>query len=341
MHRHVPDLAALELMDAVARTGSMTAAAHELHVTQQAVSNRIRSAERLMGVELFVRSPQGARLTADGESVIAWARDVLAAAGRMGAALDLLRGSATRTLTVGGSQTIAAHLLPGWMLQLRERQLAAGQDATTVRLRTGNSAEIGRLVRSGGLDLGFIESPTVPADLGSTTVARDRLVVAVPPGHLWATGDGPGPGSGAGAGLDAGSGAGARLDAVPGAGAGSGVVSGAVPLATLAATPLVVRERGSGTRSAYELAVRERLGTEPAEPALELATAVAVLSAVAGGVAPAVLSELAIADDVELGRVRQVAIEGAAVTRPLTAVWRGGSGDLRGAARLLVEIAAS
>ncbi|UUT36030.1 LysR family transcriptional regulator [Microbacterium elymi] len=296
----MPELAALELVDAVARTGSMSAAARELRVTQQAVSTRVRAVEQRMGVELFVRSPQGARLTSDGESVVAWTRDVLAAAEKLGAALDLLHASPERTLTVGGSQTIAAWLLPRWMLQLRERQLAAGKDATAVRLRSGNSVEIARLLRDGMLDLGFIESPLVPSDLGSTTVAVDRLVVVVPPGHAW---------------------------------------TGAIDLPTLARMPLVARERGSGTRTGYELAVRERMGAEPADPALELATTVAVLSAVAAGVAPAVLSELAVADEVALGRVRRVEIAGDPVTRPLTALWRGAA--VRGASRMLVEIAAA
>ncbi|QAY60113.1 LysR family transcriptional regulator [Microbacterium protaetiae] len=302
MHRRVPDLVGLELIDAVARTGSMSAAAREARVTQQAVSTKIRAIERLIGVELFVRSPQGARLTPDGESVVAWTRDVLAAAERMGAALELLHAAPERTLAVGGSQTIAARLLPGWMLQLRERQIAAGQHPTAVRLLTGNSTEVARLVRDGTLDLGFIETPLVPSDLGSTTVAVDRLVIAVPPAHPWL---------------------------------------GAVELAELAATPLVVRESGSGTRSAYEVAVRERIGVPPAEPALELDTTVAVLSAVAGGVAPAVLSELAVADDVKLGRVRRLDIAGEPVVRPLSALWRGDAGALRGASRLLVEIAVS
>lgn len=300
MHRRVPDLAGLELVDAVARTGSMSAAGRQFRITQQAVSTKIRAIERLIGVELFVRSPQGARLTPDGESVVAWARDVLAAAERMGAAIDLLHAAPERTLAVGGSQTIAARLLPGWMLQLREQQIAAGQHPTAVRLVTGNSTEVARLVRSGALDLGFIETPIVPADLGSTTVAVDRLVVAVPPDHAWAA---------------------------------------TVELADLASTPLVVRERGSGTRSAYEVAVTERVGAPPADPALELDTTVAVLSAVAGGVAPAVLSDLAVADDAKLGRVRRVHISGDPVARPLSALWRGGAGDLRGASRLLVEIA--
>lgn len=300
MHRRVPDLPGLELVDAVARTGSMSAAGREFRITQQAVSTKIRAIERLVGVELFVRSPQGARLTPDGESVVAWARDVLAAAERMGAALDLLHTAPERTLTVGGSQTIAARLLPGWMLRLRDQQIAAGQHPTAVRLLTGNSTEVAHLVRTGTLDLGFIETPLVPADLGSTTVAIDRLVAVVPPDHPW---------------------------------------TGTVDLAEAAATPLVVRERGSGTRSAYEVAVAERLGRPPAEPALELDTTVATLSAVAGGVAPAVLSELAVADDVQLGRVRRVEIAGDPVVRPLTALWRGGAGDLHGASRLLVELA--
>ncbi|WEG09274.1 LysR family transcriptional regulator [Microbacterium horticulturae] len=301
MHRRVPELAGLELVDAVARTGSMSAAGREFLITQQAVSTKIRAIERQLGVELFVRSPQGARLTSDGESVVAWAREVLAAAERMGAAIDLLHAAPERTLAVGGSQTIAARLLPGWMLRLRERQIEAAQHPTAVRLLTGNSTEIARFVREGALDLGFIETPRLPADLASTTVAADRLVAVVPPDHTW---------------------------------------GGTIGLAELAATPLVVRESGSGTRSAFELAVVDRLGAEPAEAALELDTTVAVLSAVAGGVAPAVLSELAVADDVKLGRVRRVEIEGSPIVRPLTALWRGGADALHGASRLLVEIAA-
>ncbi|WP_051191868.1 LysR family transcriptional regulator [Microbacterium luticocti] len=301
MHRRVPDLVGLEMLDAVARTGSMSAAARECRVSQQAISTRIRAIEQLTGARLFIRSPRGVRITADGESVVAWARDVLAAAARMGAALDLLHGTAARTLVVGGSQTIAARLLPGWMLRLRDAQAASGRRPTTVRLRTGNSAEIVRLVREGVLDVGFIESPALPAGLGTATVAADRLVVAVHPEHPW---------------------------------------TGTVPLGEVAATALVAREPGSGTRLAYEVAVREQLAAEPVEPALELSTTVAVLQAVAGGLAPAVLSELAVADDVALGRVRRVEIAGATVTRPLTALWRGGAGDLHGAARELVELAA-
>ena len=78
-HR-VPDLGALELLLAVARLGSLGAAAREVGVTQPAASSRIRSMERQLGVALVDRSPRGSRLTDAGALVTDWARRIVAAA---------------------------------------------------------------------------------------------------------------------------------------------------------------------------------------------------------------------------------------------------------------------
>ena len=72
-HR-VPDLGALELLLAVARLGSLGAAARELGITQPAASSRVRSMERQLGVALVDRSPRGSRLTDAGALVTDWAR---------------------------------------------------------------------------------------------------------------------------------------------------------------------------------------------------------------------------------------------------------------------------
>lgn len=53
---HVPDLPALELLVAVGGTGSLSAAAGDLGITQQAASLRLRATERRVGVPLVVRS---------------------------------------------------------------------------------------------------------------------------------------------------------------------------------------------------------------------------------------------------------------------------------------------
>jgi LysR family glycine cleavage system transcriptional activator len=62
----VPPLPALGALEAVFRLGSVTRAARELHLTQSAVSHRLRGLEVQLGVALLERHGRGVRLTADG-----------------------------------------------------------------------------------------------------------------------------------------------------------------------------------------------------------------------------------------------------------------------------------
>lgn len=297
----VPDLDALELLAAVVRHGSISAAARERGIAQQSASARIRAVERELGLDLLVRSARGAMPTADGRVVATWAEEVLAAAGRLRVGVETLRGAHRRELTVAASETVSAHMLPRWLVTLRERQLAAGHPVTAVHLTTANSAEVESLLLGGAVELAFIEQRRVTPGLSQSMVAEDELAVVVAPGHRW----------GATVGLD-----------------------------EVAATALVVREEGSGTRQTWEDAVRTRLGHDPAPPAAVLPTTPAVRSAVAEGLGPALLSRRAVADDIRLGRLREVALEGAPVTRPITALWRGTPRDLSVTSRELIEIAA-
>src|SRR5690606_3484483 len=92
-----------------------------------------------------------------------------------------------------------------------------------------------------------------------------------------------------------------------------------VSIAELAATPLVVREEGSGTRRTLDLALNEY---ERVAPLLELGSGAAVRTSVLGGMGPAVMSSLAVADDLGAGRVVEIAVDGLELERVLTAVWR-------------------
>lgn len=296
-----PSLAELRVFDCVVRRGSFSAAARELGLSQQAVSARLRGFERLIEIELLLRSPAGVVLTESGEAVIAWAREVLEASTRLDEAIAGLRGqSVAQTLMIAASQTIAGHRLPGWLLRSRSEQLAAGQAAAVVALRTGNSEEVATLVRDGVADIGFIESPTLPVDLASQMVQEDHMVLAVPPEHPWAD-------------------------------------RKSIPLEEVSRIGLVTREEGSGTRAAFEHSART-LGFTLGDPAVTLSTEAAVRSAVIQGVAPAVLSELTVQDDLRLNRMRVIPID-PPITRPFTAIWRGSQRDLTGFNRRMVSIA--
>lgn len=151
-----------------------------------------------------------------------------------------------------------------------------------VDLQVQNSYEVMEQIRDDRVGLGFVECPSVARGLRSAVVGRDRLVVVVAPGHSWARRRRP------------------------------------LLAAELAATPLIVRELGSGTRTTLE---RLLTGHEMAPPALELGSNAAVRISVAAGVAPAVLSALAVEAAVDSGELRSVPVADLRLDRRLRAVW--------------------
>lgn len=301
---HVPDLPALELLLDVAGTGSIGAAARLHGITQQAASARLRTLEGLVGLTLLDRQARGSRLTDAGTAVAAWAERVVAAAAELDGAVAALRHQGAARLRVAASMTVAEHLVPRWLVSLRTR-FPGGPAGPSVTLTATNSEDVERLVRGGDADVGFVEGPAAPEGLHTQVVATDRLVLVVPEGHPWAR------------------------------------RSRAVSAPELAGTPLVARERGSGTRRALEAALTAALGPGGvvSEPVAQFGTATAVREAVRAGLAPAVLSDLAVADDLVSGRLVAVRTTGLDLRRDLRAVWMGADRPPAGPVRDLIAVA--
>mgnify|MGYP002737193544 FL=1 len=281
--RTEPDLEELRALVLAGREHSISAAATQLGVSQQALSLRIRNLEKELGVTVLARSPQGSHLTPAGELVVAWAEPLLDAADRYSEAVESLRIKRSASLQVAGSLTIAEHLLPDWIAKHRA---ALADTAPIVGLVAANSANVIRSVREGEVDLGFIETPEIPSSLSSLKVGHDTVEVVVQPGHPWAK-------------------------------------AGKVTVEELASTPLVLREPGSGTRQALESALTQAGTTTFAEPAAVYTSTLAVRSAILAGLAPGALSSLAVAEDIRRGHLVVVPIVGMQITRPLTAIWAG------------------
>ncbi|MFE0458098.1 LysR family transcriptional regulator [Kitasatospora sp. NPDC058965] len=165
--------------------------------------------------------------------------------------------------------------------------LRAARPDTAVTLRTANSAAVAEQVLAGEADLGFVEGPGTRSGLAGTVVATDRLVLVVAPGHRWAGRRAP------------------------------------VNAAELAATPLVLREPGSGTRDVLDRALLAA-GAGRATPLLELASTTALKAAALAGAGPVCLSELAVADELATRRLVEVPLHALDLRRPLRAVWPAG-----------------
>ncbi len=196
----------------------MSGAATELGVSQQAVSARITAAERLLGVAVFERSTRGVAVTEAGRLVVTWAQAVLDAATALDRGAESLRTEAAEVVRVAASNTVSEALLPGWAARLR-----AERPDVRIHVVPGNSETVLDLVAKGEVDLGYVEGPRVPRTLRSRVVARDVLMVVVPPDHAWASRRSP------------------------------------VGREELASTPLVLREEGSGTRERLERAMPEHV----------------------------------------------------------------------------------
>ena len=299
----MPDLAALQVFLAVAHSGSLNAAARQVGVSQQAVSARIASIEKQTGVQLVSRTPQGSTLTPAGASVAEWADRLLSSAAELDAGLAALRQDRRTHLRVSASLTIAEQLLPRWLVSFRLAGGSGGRQSAEVTLAATNSDTVIDDIRQGRAGLGFIEGPRVPSGVSSRVVAHDRLVLIVRPEHPWVR------------------------------------RRRAVTAAELSSTPLISREEGSGTRDALAAALHRALGARAgqADPVMALSTTSAVRAAVLAGAGPAVLSELALTDDLATGRLIEIPVDGLDLRRTLRAIWLGPRTPPAGAARDLLS----
>jgi LysR family nitrogen assimilation transcriptional regulator len=105
------DIRKLRYFAEVAQAGSFVAAARRLHVSQPALSTRIRELEEECGAKLLVRGSRGVVLTEIGESLYAEARNVLAALARAEAVAKAESGRSKR-LALGASSTPRSTIVP-------------------------------------------------------------------------------------------------------------------------------------------------------------------------------------------------------------------------------------
>ena len=169
------DLELLRSFLEVNRARHFGRAAEALHVTQAAVSARIKQLERLLGVELFDRVRRDIRLTPEGHRLVRHA-ELLIAEWRK-ARQDVAIGAATEQLTVGGSFRLWDILLQDWLHRVRRARPNMGilAESHTPEILT-------RRLLDGVLDVAFMFEPAQLEVLHMVAVADVALeLVATDP----------------------------------------------------------------------------------------------------------------------------------------------------------------
>lgn len=177
-------------------------------------------------------------------------------------------------LARGSVAVHASQTIASYWLPQRLVRFKAAHPNIEVRLSVGNTAQVARAVREGAAELGFVEGPVDDPLLELHHVGGDRLVVVMSGvDRRWGEAPTPSPDR-------------------------------------LARARWILRERGSGTRSELEEALR-RLGVDPEtlEVGLELPSNEAVAAAVAAGGGLSALSELAAGPGLASGVLRRLAVD--------------------------------
>ncbi|HUS13393.1 MAG TPA: LysR family transcriptional regulator, partial [Chloroflexia bacterium] len=172
----------LQMFLAVIDTGSFSAAAAQLHVTQPAVSEGVRALEQRLAARLFDRRGHRAAVTPEGVALITTARALLEMAETAEQALLGQRGVISGTLRLATATSAAGPAMAG---QLGAFARAHATVASSVVPRETTALLDG--LRAGEFDVGFLPERPRGSQLLHLLVATDEWVLLAPPGHPWVT----------------------------------------------------------------------------------------------------------------------------------------------------------
>jgi DNA-binding transcriptional LysR family regulator len=172
------DLRQLEILQAIAETGSFTASGRKLHVSQSAISRQILLLEEELGEPLFLRVGRQVRMTPAAESLVQLGQRVfLDVRETVGAITDRTR-ELRGTLRLSGGMTVCLYVFPPLLKHLRR-----AHPHLDVRLTVATAGRSVQEIRGGRVDAGLLTLPVQESDLVTVPVLREELLLVTTPTH--------------------------------------------------------------------------------------------------------------------------------------------------------------
>ena len=172
------DLRQLEIVQAVAETGSFTGAGRKLRVSQSAISRQILLLEEELNESIFLRVGRKVRITPAGESLVQLSHrvfgDIKETVTVIGDSQQVLNG----TLRLAGGMTVCMYVFPALLLEYRRHH-----SRVEVKLITGTSQRLLQEIRSGAADLGFITLPVNETELVTVPAMEEEMLLVAHPSH--------------------------------------------------------------------------------------------------------------------------------------------------------------
>jgi DNA-binding transcriptional LysR family regulator len=172
------DLRQLEIIRAIADSGSFTAAGAKLHVSQSAISRQILLLEDELGEPVFHRIGRRIRITPAGESLLQLSHRVFQDLQDTVSAISDKQESLNGTMRLVGGMTVCLYVFPALLAEMR--RLHPHLD---LKITVGTAERSIAMLRSGAGDLGLITLPVDVADLVSVPVLEEELLLVTYPAH--------------------------------------------------------------------------------------------------------------------------------------------------------------
>ena len=173
------DIRQIKAFVAIAETGTFTAGAARVHVTQAAISMQIRQLENETGAQLFVRAPRRVILTEAGEKLLDRAYVILREHDAALEEMAALTGAHRGRLRIGSASAMVA----GDPLPQILRCLKKTHDAVETSVASGTSEALVQQVLAGELDVAFVSLPVEARGIQTELLSEDYLVAIASPRH--------------------------------------------------------------------------------------------------------------------------------------------------------------
>lgn len=170
------DFKDVELVVALADTGRLVQAASHLGLSVSALSHRLSALESRVGVRLFLRSPEGMVVTAEGAVFVQHARDAL----RAMEAAWLATHTQKTVARLGSAWLMSTTLLPSLLAIAHRRHPHLEWEVST-----GRSGDVLDWVERGRVEVGLMRAQASRPGLRMVALGEDPVSLVVPEGHPW------------------------------------------------------------------------------------------------------------------------------------------------------------
>lgn len=265
----------MEALIHLAEEGSFSRAAQKMHITQPALTKSIRNIEESIDARVANRSSSGITLTEAGKILYDYARRLARLRAEAAQKIDALTNAASPNIFLAASTIPATYILPHALSAFKKKH-----PEIKIYAKTADTEDAINAVLDKEAEIGLVGKKPHYTKLNIDVLWRDRLVLAVPHAHKWAT----------------------QKTVMP---------------AEIRQEPFIIRERGSATRYVLEEYLKKTndIRMDDLNICCELGSSEAVKEALLAGLGISVISRHAIRRELQAGTVHEVSIKGIKMER--------------------------